>query len=139
MSRESAPFRGIASRVKGQAAAHGLEHRLVDGCAVVEIKEDRFEYPKTQVLKNYVLRLLEEGVQHVTLNLTNVQMLDSFGIAVFISILKACKRMGQPHAVWPEYAGHAPDGTDAHGSRVGYLGKRKSGRRSRARLTGFCS
>lgn len=71
-----------------------LEHRLVDGCAVVDIKEDRFEYPKTQVLKNYVLRLLEDGVRYVTLNLSNVQMLDSFGIAVFISILKACKKNG---------------------------------------------
>ncbi len=68
--------------------------RDVDGCAVLDISDDNFGYPKTMVLKNHVARLAQEGQRHFVLNLTNVNMLDSFGIAAMVSILKLAKEQG---------------------------------------------
>ncbi len=72
-----------------------LEHRVVnDDVVVIDIKDEKFEYPKTQVLKSYVMHLLDEKHKYLVVNLSNVTMLDSFGIAVFISIFKQCKQQG---------------------------------------------
>ncbi len=72
-----------------------LAHRVInDDVVVVDINDDNFEYPKTQVLKNYVMHLLDDQYKYLVLNLSNVMMLDSFGIAVFISIFKRCKQNG---------------------------------------------
>lgn len=68
-----------------------LENRFLENCVVIDISEERFEYPKTLVLKNHVLHLIQEGHSHLVLNLSNVQALDSFGIAVIVSVLKHCK------------------------------------------------
>ena len=68
-----------------------IANRFVDECVVLDVSEDRFEYPKTLLLKNHVLHLLQQGHKNLILNLTDVTMLDSFGIAVIISILKMCR------------------------------------------------
>jgi anti-sigma B factor antagonist len=68
-----------------------LTNRFLTECVVVDIADDKFGYPKTLVLKNHVTRLLETGHNHIVLNLGHVDMLDSFGIAVLISLLKLCK------------------------------------------------
>lgn len=71
-----------------------LENRFLPECVVVDISDDKFGYPKTLVLKNHVTHLLDQGNRHIVLNLGNVEMLDSFGIAVLISLLKLCKEHG---------------------------------------------
>lgn len=68
-----------------------LENRFLPDCVVVDISDDKFGYPKTLVLKSHVTRLLAEGHRHIVLNLGQVEMLDSFGLAVLISLLKLCK------------------------------------------------
>lgn len=68
-----------------------LSNRFLPECVVVDIADDKFGYPKTLVFKSHVTKLLQEGHRHVVLNLANVEMLDSFGIAVLISMLKLCK------------------------------------------------
>ncbi len=68
-----------------------LNNRFLSECVVIDIADDKFGYPKTLVLKSHVSKLLTEGHRHVVLNLDNVEMLDSFGIAVLISLLKLCK------------------------------------------------
>ncbi len=68
-----------------------LSNRFLPECVVVDIEDDKFGYPKTLVLKNHITHLLEKGHRHVVLNLNQVEMLDSFGIAVLISLLKLCK------------------------------------------------
>lgn len=68
-----------------------LANRFLPECVVVDIADDKFGYPKTLVLKSHVAKLLTEGHRHVVLNLAQVEMLDSFGIAVLISLLKLCK------------------------------------------------
>jgi anti-sigma B factor antagonist len=68
-----------------------LSNRFLPECVVVDIEDDKFGYPKTLVLKSHIAKLLTEGHRHVVLNLGRVEMLDSFGIAVLISLLKLCK------------------------------------------------
>lgn len=71
-----------------------ITDRFVENCVVIDIEEERFEYPKTMVLKNHALKLLQEGHNHFVLNMGDVQNLDSFGIAVIVSILKHCREAG---------------------------------------------
>lgn len=68
-----------------------ISHREKDGCVIIDITDDHFGYPKTMVLKNHVMYLLNAGHAHLVLNLSGVVMLDSFGIAAVVSILKYCK------------------------------------------------
>jgi anti-sigma B factor antagonist len=68
-----------------------ITNRTLEDAVVIDIADDRFEYPKTMVLKNHALHLLQEGHKHLVLNFTHVEMLDSFGIAVIVSILKSCQ------------------------------------------------
>lgn len=68
-----------------------LSNRFLQECVVVDIADDKFGYPKTLVLKSHVTRLLSEGNRQIVLNLGKVEMLDSFGLAVLISLLKLCK------------------------------------------------
>jgi anti-anti-sigma factor len=58
---------------------------------VLDIEEERLEYPKTVVLKNQIVRLLRDGQLFLALNLQAVRSLDSFGLAVIISLMKECK------------------------------------------------
>ena len=71
-----------------------ISHRQQDGCVVIDITDDHFGYPKTMVLKNHVTRLINTGHPFLVLNLGGVKMLDSFGIAAIISLLKYCKEAG---------------------------------------------
>lgn len=68
-----------------------IRDRVVDDCVIIDLSDDKFHYPKTMVLKNHVMHLLQKGHKHLVLNLSDVAMLDSFGIAVIISLLKTCK------------------------------------------------
>jgi anti-anti-sigma factor len=68
-----------------------INNRIQQGCVILDIYDEKFEYPKTLILKNHVLRLLQEGHSHLIINLTHINMLDSFGLAVIISVLKLCK------------------------------------------------
>ena len=68
-----------------------LGNRFLPSCVVVDVVDDHFGYPKTLVLKNHVSRLILDGHRHVVLNLGQVQMLDSFGIAVLLSLLRLCR------------------------------------------------
>lgn len=71
-----------------------ISDRLVDNCVVLDIQDDKFGYPKTLILKNHVMRLIERGYKFFVLNLEGVEMMDSFGIAVLISVLKMSKSVG---------------------------------------------
>jgi anti-sigma B factor antagonist len=71
-----------------------LENRFLPECVVVDISDDKFGYPKTLVLKSHVAHLLESGHRRIVLNLGAVDMLDSFGLAVLISLLKLSKENG---------------------------------------------
>ncbi len=68
-----------------------LLNRIKPDHVVIDIADDKFGYPKTLILKRHVVELLEAGSSHVVLNLQNVEMIDSFGLAVLISLLKLCK------------------------------------------------
>lgn len=68
-----------------------LSNRFLSECVVVDVADDHFSYPKTLILKSHIAKLVLEGHRHVVLNFGQVQMLDSFGIAVLISLLKLCK------------------------------------------------
>lgn len=71
-----------------------LENRFLPDCVIVDIVDDKFGYPKTLVLKSHVAHLLGEGHRRIVLNLGSVEMLDSFGLAVLISLLKLSKEHG---------------------------------------------
>lgn len=71
-----------------------LKNREVENCVVIDINESKFEHPKTQVLKNHTAKLIQEDKPFLVFNLEKVEMIDSFGIAVFISVLKQCKKAG---------------------------------------------
>lgn len=68
-----------------------IKHRLVDDCVVIDLADDNFTHPKTVVLKNQVNHLLQDGYSFLVLNVTDLKVLDSFGLATMISILKLCK------------------------------------------------
>jgi anti-sigma B factor antagonist len=68
-----------------------IAERILEDVVILDLSDERFEYPKTLVLKNHVLHLMKENYRYFVLNLGGVQMLDSFGLAVIISILKLCK------------------------------------------------
>lgn len=68
-----------------------IKNRFMEDCVIIDICDERFEYPKTLVLKNHALRLLQDGHNHLVLNLSEVDMLDSFGIAVIVSLLRFCQ------------------------------------------------
>lgn len=69
-----------------------IQCRLEKQCAILDIQEDRLEYPKTVLLKNYLIRLLQDGHYKLALNIANVRSLDSFGLAVIISMMKECRK-----------------------------------------------
>ena len=68
-----------------------IQHRLVDDCVVIDIADDYFCHPKTVLLKNQVMHLLKDGHKFMVLNVSDIKMLDSFGLATMVSILKSCK------------------------------------------------
>lgn len=68
-----------------------ISNRFLETCVVLDVSDDYFGYPKTVAFKAHVENLLREKHTHIVLNLSNVTMLDSFGIAAIISILKLCK------------------------------------------------
>ena len=77
-----------------------ISHRLRDDCVVLDISATRFEHPKTIVLKNHAAKLFNEGHYRLALNLENVEFLDSFGLAVVISLMKECKEHGGNLAIF---------------------------------------
>lgn len=68
-----------------------ITNRSAEGCIILDVADDYFGYPKTVIFKSHVIKLLETGHQHIVLNLSKVNMLDSYGIAAIISIVKQCK------------------------------------------------
>ncbi|MGE0200928.1 MAG: STAS domain-containing protein [Candidatus Melainabacteria bacterium] len=68
-----------------------IETRSVDGCVILDLFDKHFCHPQTVVLKHHVAKILASGHSHLVLNLSGVEMLDSFGIAAMVSILKLCK------------------------------------------------
>lgn len=68
-----------------------LQNRVFSDCVIVDIIDDKFSYPKTLLLKSHVTHILENGQRNIIINLGAVEMMDSFGLAVLISLLKLCK------------------------------------------------
>jgi len=68
-----------------------LANRILTDCVIVDITDDKFGYPKTLVLKSHVTQLLSAGHRRIVLNLGQVETLDSFGLAVLISLLKTTR------------------------------------------------
>jgi anti-anti-sigma factor len=77
-----------------------ITDRYLEECVVIDIADDSFAYPKTMVLKNHVQHLLQQGQRKLVFNLTNVTILDSFGLAVIISALKECKAVNAHLALY---------------------------------------
>lgn len=75
----------------GQSLPMDLQYRSIDNIIVIDLADNRFFYPKTLVVKSAFLNLLQEGYRFFVLNLSQVEMLDSFGLAVIVSLLKLCK------------------------------------------------
>jgi anti-anti-sigma factor len=71
-----------------------IQDRFVEECVILDIKETTFEYPKTSQIKTHVEGLLNQGHHYFVLNMSNIQVLDSFGLAVIISLLKLSKSHG---------------------------------------------
>lgn len=65
--------------------------RQVDGCLILDIIENHYDYNMIQTLKHKVSNLIHQGHAYIVLNLSKVSMLDSFGIAAIISLLKQCQ------------------------------------------------
>ncbi|MEB3245191.1 MAG: STAS domain-containing protein [Vampirovibrionales bacterium] len=68
--------------------------REVDQCLILDIVEHQYDYAKIQLLKHQVAELIHQGHSRIVLNLEKVAMLDSFGIAAIISMLKQCQAAG---------------------------------------------
>jgi anti-sigma B factor antagonist len=68
-----------------------LGYRIVNDLVIMDLQDARFFYPKTLVVKSTFLNLLQEGHRYFAFNLSQVEMLDSFGLAVIVSLLKLCK------------------------------------------------
>jgi anti-anti-sigma factor len=68
-----------------------IQDRFLSGCVVVAVADAQFGHPKTLLLKSHISRLINEGHRHIILNLEKLDMLDSFGLAVLISLLKLCR------------------------------------------------
>jgi anti-sigma B factor antagonist len=66
------------------------------GFTIADLESDQFEYPKTSVLKQQLMQVLTRHSPFLALNLTNVNFLDSFGLAVLISVMRTCaEKKGQ--------------------------------------------
>lgn len=78
----------------GECRPMNIVDRQLEDVIVLDVEEDRFEYPKTMVLKNHANHLFQQGHKYLVLNLKGVAFLDSFGLAVIISLLKECKSRG---------------------------------------------
>lgn len=65
--------------------------RPLEGCLVLDIEATQFTYPYTAVLKTEIQSLIEKGHRHFILNLASVQMVDSFGLATILSVLKVIR------------------------------------------------
>jgi anti-sigma B factor antagonist len=68
-----------------------ITERLVRHCVVLDIVDNRFEAAKTAQLKKHAMAFLEQGYNNMVLNLSQVDYLDSFGLATVISLLKECR------------------------------------------------
>jgi len=64
------------------------------GFTTVDLEASQFEYPRTAELKQYLVQFLETNAPYLALNMANVNFLDSFGLAVIISVMKLCKEAG---------------------------------------------
>jgi anti-sigma B factor antagonist len=68
-----------------------ISHRQGAGYLIIDIKANAFTYPQNTALKTYMQPLLEQGHLFIAFNLSQVETLDSFGLATIISILKTLK------------------------------------------------
>ncbi len=68
-----------------------ITHREASGCVILDIKAENFTYPQNAILKNHVAHLLQAGHKLFVLNLSQVQLLDSYGLATIVSVLKMIK------------------------------------------------
>ncbi len=68
-----------------------ISTRQLESCVILDVEDDFLSYPKTVVFKNHIGKILDSGQSNLVLNLEKVKMVDSFGIASMISILKLCR------------------------------------------------
>jgi anti-sigma B factor antagonist len=73
-----------------QNEVHIVE-RQVDGCVVLDIEAENFTYPQTATLKNRVAHLQEAGFRFFVLNMSQVKIIDSYGLATIVAVLKIIK------------------------------------------------
>ena len=64
------------------------------GGVVVSIADDRLGHPKTLVLKSHVIHLFNAGHRQIVLNCEHLESMDSFGLAVLVSLLKMSREQG---------------------------------------------
>lgn len=68
-----------------------IETRELDGCVILDITAENFTYPHTSVVKAKVAEFLELGKRFIVLNVNNVQIVDSYGLATIVASLKLIK------------------------------------------------
>lgn len=68
--------------------------RETEGCAILDIMAENFTYPHTAVLKTYMDSLLTDGYRLFVFNCSQIDMIDSFGLATIISSLKMIREQG---------------------------------------------
>ncbi len=71
-----------------------ITDRPGEGCTILDISAENFTYPQTASLKNYVAHLLEAGERNFVLNVSEVRIVDSYGLATIVSVLKNVKEHG---------------------------------------------
>jgi anti-sigma B factor antagonist len=77
-----------------------ISDRQVDGCTVLDIRAENFTYPQSVALKNYVAHLIEQGEKFFVLNVNEVHLVDSYGLATIISVLKMTQERGGAIALY---------------------------------------
>ncbi|MEM0952174.1 MAG: STAS domain-containing protein [Cyanobacteria bacterium P01_H01_bin.74] len=66
--------------------------RHINGALVLDVFEENFVYPASNALKSYISKIFAENEKiPLVLNLKNINRMDSFGLAVLISVYKLCQ------------------------------------------------
>ncbi len=68
-----------------------VKGRQVDDCVVLDITAENFTYPQTAILKTCVQKLLDQGARLFVLNVEAIGVIDSYGLATVVSVLKMVK------------------------------------------------
>jgi len=65
-----------------------IKERAGDGCVILDIQADNFTYPYTSVLKTSIADYLEQNKRFFVLNVGDIKIIDSYGLATIVSCLK---------------------------------------------------